>query len=71
MSTSVRRTRTAAFDVVKVRRDFPVLSRMVHGKPLAYLDNAASAQRPRARDRRGRRHTTSTTTPTCTAACTP
>jgi cysteine desulfurase / selenocysteine lyase len=34
------------FDVDTVRQDFPVLSQQVHGKPLAYLDNAASAQRP-------------------------
>jgi cysteine desulfurase/selenocysteine lyase len=36
------------FDVAAVRREFPVLARMVHGKPLCYLDNGASAQRPRA-----------------------
>ena len=35
-------------DVEAVRRDFPVLGRSVHGKPLCYLDNAASSQRPRA-----------------------
>jgi cysteine desulfurase/selenocysteine lyase len=40
--------RPAAFDVEALRRQFPVLSRMVHGKPLAYLDNGASAQRPSA-----------------------
>ncbi len=34
------------FDVMSVRRDFPVLARIIHGKPLAYLDNGASAQRP-------------------------
>ena len=38
----------APFDVEAVRRDFPVLGRSVHGKPLCYLDNAASSQRPRA-----------------------
>ena len=37
-----------ALDVGTVRRDFPVLERTVRGKPLAYLDNAASSQRPRA-----------------------
>ena len=37
---------TAAFDVARVRADFPILSRNVHGKPLAYLDNAATAQKP-------------------------
>jgi cysteine desulfurase / selenocysteine lyase len=36
----------APFDVAAVRREFPVLARMVRGKPLAYLDNGASAQRP-------------------------
>jgi cysteine desulfurase/selenocysteine lyase len=35
-------------DVAQVRRDFPVLAREVNGKPLCYLDNAASSQRPRA-----------------------
>src|ERR1700682_2020057 len=34
------------FDVMSLRKDFPVLARMVRGKPLAYLDNGASAQRP-------------------------
>jgi len=33
---------------MSVRRDFPVLARMIRGKPLAYLDNGASAQRPTA-----------------------
>jgi cysteine desulfurase/selenocysteine lyase len=36
-----------AFDVAKVRADFPILSRTVHGKPLVFLDSAASAQKPR------------------------
>jgi len=34
------------YDVQAIRRDFPILSRQVHGKPLVYLDNAASAQKP-------------------------
>jgi cysteine desulfurase/selenocysteine lyase len=34
------------FDVHAVRRDFPILSRQVNGKPLVYLDNGASAQKP-------------------------
>jgi cysteine desulfurase/selenocysteine lyase len=34
------------FDVDEVRREFPILARLVRGKPLAYLDNGASAQRP-------------------------
>jgi cysteine desulfurase/selenocysteine lyase len=37
-----------AFDVEKVRRDFPILSRDVRGKKLVYLDNAATSQKPRA-----------------------
>ncbi|GAB1582003.1 cysteine desulfurase [Phyllobacterium phragmitis] len=37
-----------AFDVEAIRRDFPILSREVHGKPLVYLDNGASAQKPQA-----------------------
>ena len=36
-----------SFDVAKVRADFPILSRQVNGKPLVYLDNGASAQKPR------------------------
>ncbi|MGF1657879.1 MAG: cysteine desulfurase [Rubrimonas sp.] len=34
------------YDVREIRRDFPILSRKVHGKPLIYLDNGASAQKP-------------------------
>jgi cysteine desulfurase/selenocysteine lyase len=36
------------FDVQKVRKDFPVLEQKVHGKPLVYLDNAATTQKPLA-----------------------
>ncbi len=35
------------FDIDKIRADFPILSRQVNGKPLVYLDNGASAQKPR------------------------
>ncbi|WP_120501452.1 cysteine desulfurase [Roseovarius sp. EL26] len=35
-------------DVAKIRADFPILSREVNGKPLVYLDNGASAQKPKA-----------------------
>ena len=38
----------ALYDVEAIRRDFPILSREVYGKPLVYLDNGASAQKPRA-----------------------
>ena len=34
-------------DVERIRRDFPILGRMVHGRPLVYLDNAATTQKPR------------------------
>ncbi|QUS57755.1 cysteine desulfurase [Pseudovibrio brasiliensis] len=39
---------TAPYDVGKVRKDFPILSTQVYGKPLVYLDNGASAQKPTA-----------------------
>ncbi|TFG62634.1 MAG: aminotransferase class V-fold PLP-dependent enzyme, partial [Gemmatimonadales bacterium] len=35
-----------ALDVDRVRADFPILSREVHGRPLVYLDSAASSQKP-------------------------
>ena len=35
------------FDIKEVRKDFPILSREVYGKPLVYLDSAASSQKPR------------------------
>jgi cysteine desulfurase / selenocysteine lyase len=47
MNTAIAR-RSVPFDVQAVRREFPVLARTVHGKPLCYLDNGASAQRPLA-----------------------
>ena len=36
-----------AYDIAKIREDFPILSREVYGKPLVYLDNAATTQKPR------------------------
>ena len=36
------------YDVAKIRQDFPILSKEVYGKPLVYLDNGASAQKPKA-----------------------
>ena len=50
MSTVVRERAGAAsaYDVEAVRRDFPILATKVYGKPLVYLDNAASAQKPRS-----------------------
>lgn len=45
--TTATETDNTPFDVEKVRADFPVLNETVHGKPLIYLDNAATTQRPR------------------------
>jgi cysteine desulfurase/selenocysteine lyase len=45
-SQSARIAPAAALDVERVRRDFPILDRSVNGRPLVYLDSAASAQRP-------------------------
>ena len=42
----VKNTTEQTLDVEKIRSDFPILSREVHGKPLVYLDSAASAQKP-------------------------
>jgi cysteine desulfurase / selenocysteine lyase len=39
---------SAGFDARKLRADFPILSREVHGRPLVYLDNAATTQKPKA-----------------------
>jgi cysteine desulfurase / selenocysteine lyase len=36
------------FDLARIRQDFPILRETIHGKPLVYLDNAASTQKPRA-----------------------
>ncbi len=44
----VKVTSKPTFDVNRIRQDFPILARTVHGKPLVYLDTAASAQRPLA-----------------------
>ncbi|MDC1408686.1 cysteine desulfurase [Candidatus Puniceispirillum sp.] len=38
---------TGGYDIEKIRSDFPILSRKIHGKPLVYLDSAASAQKPK------------------------
>ena len=49
MSTPAREAHTSVpLDVEAVRRQFPILETKVHGKPLVYLDSAASAQKPRA-----------------------
>lgn len=45
--TTAPGTLAAGFDVQQVRRQFPALQQSVHGKPLVYLDNAATTQKPR------------------------
>src|SRR5205809_4190550 len=37
---------STSFDVERIREDFPVLKQNIHGKPLVYLDSAATAQKP-------------------------
>ena len=44
------------WDVEKIRKDFPVLSQTVNGKPLRYLDNAASSQVPNLVIERGAKY---------------
>src|SRR6516225_12374467 len=39
---------STGLDVERIREDFPVLKQTIHGKPLVYLDNAATAQKPLA-----------------------
>ncbi len=46
--TAVKTGGTGTFDVETIRADFPILFREIHGKPLVYLDNGASAQKPRS-----------------------
>jgi cysteine desulfurase/selenocysteine lyase len=43
-----RAVTNGSYDVEAIRQDFPILAMQVYGKPLVYLDNAASAQKPRA-----------------------
>ncbi|MDQ3620130.1 MAG: cysteine desulfurase [Actinomycetota bacterium] len=43
----IRRNTSSGFDVEEVRRDFPILGEKVRGKPLVYLDSAATTQKPR------------------------
>ena len=48
MSMPRRALETTGFDPLRWRADFPILAEKVHGKPLVYLDNAATSQKPRA-----------------------
>ena len=47
-AVAAARREETRFDVERVRRDFPILGREVRGRPLVYLDNAATTQKPRA-----------------------
>ncbi|MDA9882712.1 aminotransferase class V-fold PLP-dependent enzyme, partial [bacterium] len=46
-ANAVDTSMTSRYDIEKIRSDFPILSRKIHGKPLVYLDSAASAQKPK------------------------
>ncbi len=46
LSKQVKAVSAADFDVERIREDFPVLKQNIHGKPLVYLDSAATAQKP-------------------------
>lgn len=46
MVNVMQKNQVSSFEVEKYRKDFPVLRQKVHGKPLVYLDNAATAQKP-------------------------
>ncbi len=46
LSPSMELSSPGSFDVYRVREDFPILKQKVHGKPLIYLDNAATSQKP-------------------------
>src|SRR3974390_615718 len=48
MTLMEKNIKAEAYDVEVTRRDFPALALQVYGKPLVYLDNAASAQKPQA-----------------------
>lgn len=48
VATAEQTSQSAGYDVEAIRRDFPILAREVYGKPLVYLDNGASAQKPQA-----------------------
>jgi cysteine desulfurase/selenocysteine lyase len=50
MSTAIHQTGfgSAALDIERIQRDFPILDQTIHGKKLVYLDSAATSQKPRA-----------------------
>src|SRR3990167_9198751 len=48
ITTAKKQNNQAIFNVQKIRRDFPVLHQKIYGKPLVYLDNAATSQAPQS-----------------------
>jgi len=42
------RAQSGGFDFMRLREDFPILKQKVHGKPLVYLDNGATSQKPQS-----------------------
>lgn len=48
MHEAIKGNDSPVLDVESIRRDFPILAQQVHGKPLVYLDNAATGQKPKA-----------------------
>src|SRR5207245_10959619 len=53
---AIKPKRQDGWDVARIREDFPVLRQTVNGKPLVYLDNAASSQVPQVVIERGREY---------------
>src|ERR1700704_5934072 len=47
LQTALRNPTASTYDVQRIRADFPILELEVNGRPLVYLDNAASSQMPR------------------------
>ena len=45
-ATLAKQAITTGYDLARVREDFPILKELIHGKPLVYLDNAATSQKP-------------------------
>ena len=62
--------RATALDVARIKADFPILKRQVHGKRLVYLDSARHVAEAASPCSTRWTATTASTTPTCTAACT-
>ena len=48
LAAGIRRPAAQPFDVARIRQDFPILEQKINGRPLVYLDSAASSQKPRA-----------------------